>query len=141
MIPSLDFSSLREAHWYQFVVRFLFGGVVTLCTGLIAKQWGPLVGGLFLSFPAIFGATASLIERNETEKKKKAGINCRVRGRKAAALDAAGAVLGGWGMLCFALATWLMLPGHPAALGLSVAGILWLIVSASLWWARRQFRA
>jgi Protein of unknown function (DUF3147) len=141
VIPSLDFSSVRQAHWYQFATRFLIGGTVTLCTGLIAKQWGPLVGGLFLSFPAIFGATATLIERNETEKKKKSGINCRARGRKAAALDAAGAVLGGWGMLCFALAVWLALPRYDPALALTLAGVLWLIVSASLWWVRRQSRA
>ena len=119
--------------------RFLIGGAVTLCTGLIAKHWGALVGGLFLSFPAIFGATATLIERNETEKKKKAGINCRARGRKAAALDAAGAVLGGWGMLCFALTVSLALARYPPMPALTFAGILWLIVSASLWWARRHW--
>ncbi len=61
-----------------------------MCTGLIAQHWGPVVGGLFLSFPAILPASATLIERHETEKKKRAGISCRVRGRKAAALDAAG---------------------------------------------------
>ena len=93
-LPSLDFSSIEDARWHQFVVRFILGGAVTLCTGLIAQHWGPVVGGLFLSFPAIFPATVTLIERHETEKKSKAGINCRKRGRKAAALDAAGAVLG-----------------------------------------------
>jgi len=64
------------------MVRFVLGGAVTLCTGLIAEHWGPVVGGLFLSFPAIFPATVTLIERHETEKKSKAGINCRsVAGR------------------------------------------------------------
>jgi Protein of unknown function (DUF3147) len=138
MILGLDFSSLRDARWHQFVVRFILGGAVTLCTGLIAQHWGPVVGGLFLSFPAIFPATVTLIERHETEKKSKAGINCRKRGRKAAALDAAGAVLGGWGMLCFGCAAWLALPRYPTAIALSFAGVLWLIVSASLWWVRRH---
>ncbi|MBV8144353.1 MAG: DUF3147 family protein [Gammaproteobacteria bacterium] len=138
MIPSLDFSSLKESHWSQFGARFVIGGAVTLGTGLVARHWGALVGGLFLSFPALFGATATLIERNETAKKKKAGINCRARGRKAAALDAAGAALGGWGMLCFALVAWLTLARYPTALALSLAGMLWLIVSASLWWVRRH---
>jgi Protein of unknown function (DUF3147) len=138
VIPSVDFSSLKDAHWHQFVVRFILGGAVTLCTGLIAQRWGPVTGGLFLSFPAIFPATVTLIEGHETEKKRKAGINCRVRGRKAAALDAAGAVLGGWGMLCFGCAAWLTLGKYPTPLALSLAGVLWLSVSASLRWVRRH---
>ena len=79
-MPSVDFSSLRDARWHQFMVRFILGGTVTLCTGLIAQHWGPVIGGLFLSFPAIFPATVTLVARHETEKKRKAGINCRARG-------------------------------------------------------------
>jgi len=139
MIPSLDFSSLKEAHWWQFAVRFFLGGAVTVCTGFIAQRFGPVVGGLFLAFPAIFPATATLIERHETEKKSKAGIDGRARGRKAAALDAAGAVLGGWGMLCFGCAAWLALPRYSMALALVGAALLWQIVSASLWWGRRHW--
>jgi hypothetical protein len=139
MIPSLDFSSLREAHWWQFAVRFFLGGAVTVCTGLIARRFGPVVGGLFLAFPAIFPATATLIEGHEIEKKRKAGIDGRARGRKAAALDAAGAVLGGWGMLCFGCAAWLALARYSTVLALVLAAMLWLIVSASLWWGRRHW--
>ena len=138
MIPSLDLSSLKSAHWWQFALRFILGGAVTVCTGLIAEHWGPLIGGLFLSFPAIFPASATLIEGHETEKKKKAGIMCQARGRKAAALDAAGAMLGGWGMLLFAAVAWLALRRYPTVLILGLAGILWLSVSAFLWWARRH---
>jgi hypothetical protein len=139
MIPALDFSGLKEARWWQFAVRFFLGGAVTVCTGLIAERFGPVVGGLFLSFPAIFPATATLIERHETEKKSKAGINGRARGRKAAALDAAGAIFGGWGMLCFGCAAWLALPRYSTGLALALAAILWLIVSASLWWGGRHW--
>ncbi|HEY6824667.1 MAG TPA: hypothetical protein VI195_09510, partial [Steroidobacteraceae bacterium] len=101
MIPAVNFASLKEARWWQFAVRFFLGGAITVCTGVIAQRFGPVVGGLFLSFPAIFPATATLIERHEREKKSKAGIDGQARGRKAAALDAAGAIFGGWGMLCF----------------------------------------
>ena len=138
MIPHVDFSSLRDARWQQFAVRFALGGAITACTGLVTQHWGPVIGGLFLSFPAIFPASATLIERHETEKKLKAGINDCVRGRKAAALDAAGAVLGGWGLVCFGFAAWLALPRYPAALALTLAGILWVVVSTSLWWLRRR---
>lgn len=138
MIPSIDFSSLWEAHWWQFVARFVLGGAVTACTGLVAQHWGPIVGGLFLSFPAIFPASATLIGRQETEKKLKAGINDPIRGRKAAALDAAGAVLGGSGLVGFAVVAWLALARYPTVVALTLAGIVWVIVSTSLWWLGRH---
>jgi Protein of unknown function (DUF3147) len=138
VIPSIDFSSLRNAHWWQFAVRFALGGAVTAGTGLVGQHWGPVVGGLFLSFPAIFPASATLIARHQTEKKLKAGIHDRVRGRKAAALDAAGAVPGGWGLLFFGFAAWLTLPRYPTARALGLAGIAWAIVSTALWWMRRR---
>jgi hypothetical protein len=40
--------------------------------------------GLFLAFHAIFPASATLIEKNETEKKDKVGVNAVVPGIKAA---------------------------------------------------------
>src|SRR5262249_16917747 len=52
VIPTVTFSSLRNARWWQFAVRFVLGGAVTACTGLVAQHWGPIIGGLFLSFPA-----------------------------------------------------------------------------------------
>lgn len=138
MIPRLDLSSFKDAHGYQYAVRFVLGGAVTVCTGLIAAQWGPVIGGLFLSFPAIFPASATLIEKHETQRKQKAGMNSPLRGRKAAALDAAGAVLGGYGLACFGAVAWLLLPAHAAALALSVAGAVWLAISICLWWVRRH---
>jgi uncharacterized protein DUF3147 len=138
MIPAFDFSSLKDARWWQFALRFFLGGAITVCTGLIARRFGPVVGGLFLSFPAIFPATATLIARQETRKKSKAGIKDQKRGRRAAALDAAGAVLGGWGMMCFGCVAWLGLGRYPTSVALAVAAMLWLIVSASLWWVRRH---
>lgn len=138
MIPRADFSAFRQAHWYQFVLRFVLGGAVTVCTGLVAQHWGPLIGGLFLSFPAIFPASATLLERHQTEKKLKAGIRCRRRGRKAAALDAAGAVLGGYGLVAFACVAWLTLPGVAAFWSLCAAALAWLGIAVSLWWVRRR---
>lgn len=140
MVLSIDLSGLKQAHWYQFVVRFVLGGVVTVCTGIVAQHWGPVVGGLFLAFPAIFPASATLIERHETEKKRKAGIACRVRGRQAAALDAAGAVLGGYALACFAACAWRLLPRYSLAWALPLAGVAWLGVAVVLWWARRRLR-
>jgi Protein of unknown function (DUF3147) len=50
-------------------VRFLFGGICTVGAGLIARRYGPGIGGLFLAFPAIFPASATLIQTHEKEKK------------------------------------------------------------------------
>lgn len=134
MIPHIDLSTLKYVRWSQFAMRFILGGTITVRTGLVTQHWGPIVGGLFLTFPAIFPASATLIERHETEKKQKARIQCHARGRKAAALDAAGAVLGGWGLASFGCIAWLLLPGQPAAWVLTLAGITWLGVSVALWW-------
>jgi Protein of unknown function (DUF3147) len=136
MIPTVDVGALKQGHWYQFVVRFILGGAVTVATGLVARHWGPLIGGLFLSFPAIFPASASLLEQHQTEKKLRAGIACRRRGRKAAALDAAGAVLGGCGLIAFGLAAWFGLCALAPGGALFLAAMAWLVVAVSLWWIR-----
>src|ERR1700684_4176807 len=105
-----NFSALTETKWWEFALRFLFGGAITVIAGLLAKKYGPVFGGLFLPFPAIFPASATLVESHEKEKKQKAGIIDNARGRKAAALDAKGAALGCIGLCCFALAVWKLLP-------------------------------
>src|SRR5580704_8438128 len=90
----IDISVLRETKWSDYPIRFLFGGMVTAAAGIIAKKFGPGVGGLFLAFPAIFPASATLIEKNAREEKRKAGLNGTRRGRMEAAVDAAGAAIG-----------------------------------------------
>ena len=102
----LETSSLEGARWRDYAIRFIFGGIVTAGTGLIAKRWGPGVAGLFLAFPAIFPAGATLIEKHEREKKQKAGMDGTARGRAAASVDAAGAAMGTLGLMAFALVVW-----------------------------------
>jgi nicotinamidase-related amidase len=70
------------------MIRFALGGAMTVIAGLIASRYGPVVGGLFLAFPAIFPASATLIEKHQRERKKKAGLSGARRGKEAAALDA-----------------------------------------------------
>ena len=80
-------------------MRFGFGGLITAVAGLIAKEYGPVVGGLFLAFPAIFPASATLIEKHERERKEQRGPNGVDRGRKAVSADAGGAAIGSVGLL------------------------------------------
>ncbi|MGH9691779.1 MAG: hypothetical protein ACRD4C_12000, partial [Candidatus Acidiferrales bacterium] len=62
---NFDFSALKRTRSYEYALRLFFGGAVTVATGLIAKHYGPVFGGLFLAFPAIFPASATLIEKHE----------------------------------------------------------------------------
>ena len=66
----IDPSVLKETKWHQYAVRFVFGGLITAMAGVISKEFGPVIGGLFLAFPAIFPASATLIEKHEEEKER-----------------------------------------------------------------------
>ncbi len=82
-------SAIAGIRWYEYVSRFVFGGLATAVASVIAKEYGPSVGGLFLAFPAIFPASATLIEQNEKRRKQGTRGHGTLRGRRAAALDAA----------------------------------------------------
>jgi hypothetical protein len=129
-------SALRETRWHEYLVRFVLGGLATVFAGAMAAWFGPETGGLFLAFPAIFCASATLIEKHERERKEKAGLRGTRRGREAAALDAAGAALGSMGLLAFAAAVWLLAEDAPWP-ALLVASAAWSVVSVLLWSARR----
>ena len=83
---------------------------MTVVTGLLAKYYGPVFGGLFLAFPAIFPASATLVDKHERQKKQRAGIKQTTRGRQVAGVDAAGAALGSLGLATFAYVMWKLLP-------------------------------
>lgn len=140
MRVSLNLSGLSRTRWYEYALRFAFGGLVTALTGIVAKECGPAVGGLFLAFPAIFPASATLVENHEKQKKRRAGAEGVKRGRQAAALDAAGATVGSFGLLAFAVVAWKLVIAVPPWASLSVAIATWLIVSVLSWklWKTRS---
>jgi hypothetical protein len=102
---------------------------------MIGSVWGASVGGLFLAFPAIFCASATLIERHEIRRKKDAGVRGARRGQEAAALDAAGAALGSIAMIGFA-ATFLAMSPLGAVIAFVGAGIVWITIAISAWHLR-----
>lgn len=138
MKVSASMSSLADTRWHQYAVRFALGGLITVIAGLIAQHFGPVVGGLFLAFPAIFPAGATLVAKRERQKKARAGLSGATRGRRAAALDASGTVLGAVALMCFAIVVWRALPDHRPALVLGVAAIGWASLSIALWWLRKK---
>ena len=134
----IKLSSLKNTKPHEYALRFVLGGLVTAIAGFIAERYGPVIGGLFLAFPAIFPAAATMIETHEREKKQQAGLPAGKRGRMVAGLDAAGATLGTVGLAAFALILWRALPSHQPGAVLVVACISWMIVSDGLWWLYRR---
>jgi hypothetical protein len=139
MIVKVSLSSLKDGRWYEYLVRFVLGGAATVLTGLISSVFGAFVGGLFLALPAIFCASATLIEKHEQRRKREAGLEGRRRGQQAAGLDAAGAALGSIGMLAFGLTFSLLVKTSPP-LAFVAALVAWMVVCVVAWWAWRRTR-
>lgn len=119
MRPCFESDALRETAAWQHVLRFAFGGAVTVGTGLVAQHWGPVIGGLFLAFPAILPASLASVDRHD--------------GRADAIDDARGARLGAIALVVFACVV-SALSEHwapPAVLG--AAALAWLGVSLWTW--------
>jgi uncharacterized protein DUF3147 len=138
VLIKVDKGTIRETHWYEYALRFLFGGAITAATGLLARSFGPVIAGLFLAFPAIFPATATLAEKHTREKKEQKRLEGQRRGREAAALEAVGAALGSIALLPFAVLVWVLLPQHQTGAVIAGATCTWAVVSFILWQLRRK---
>jgi hypothetical protein len=136
---SLSPSSLKEGRPYEYLVRFALGGTATVFTGFISSRYGASVGGLFLALPAIFCASATLIEKHEIRRKREAGLDGRRRGEEAVALECAGTVLGAVGMLAFAL-TFSLAVQECVPTAFISASVAWAVVSIAGWCIRRKMR-
>ena len=120
MRPGISSRAIWKVEPWEYCVRFLFGGAVTLGTGIIAHAWGPEIGGLFLAFPAILPASLTLVKRHD-------GCPPVVAGSR-------GACLGAVGLLGFALvASALARNACPAALTLATATAAWAAIAVTLW--------
>ena len=102
MRVKIDLSVLGQTKWHDYMLRFFFGGLVTAIAGVIAKAFWPVVGGLFLAFPAISPASATLIEKHEKQKKERRGLEGRpVAERRRVLMQQ---------VLRWAVSDWLLLP-------------------------------
>lgn len=117
--PHVAPSQLKGTKAWEYLVRFGFGGAVTVATGIVAKIFGPLVAGLFLAFPAILPASLTLVKQHD--------------GRAKAVDDARGGRLGSVGLLAFAIFVVLAAEHLGAPLVLLAAAAVWLLVDAVLW--------
>lgn len=135
----IDGSGLKQTQAHEYILRFVIGGAITVTAGLIAKGFGPAVGGLFLAFPAIFPASATLVAKHEEEKKSNSGMRARRRGVEAAAVNAAGATLGSIGLLAFALVNRALIERHPV-IAFGAAAAVWMAGAALAWVGWRRIR-
>lgn len=138
MKVQVKFAELADTHWYEYALRILFGGAVTVLAGLAGKKFGPGVGGLFLAFPAILPASMTMIEKHEKEKKRRAGLDGRRGARAAASVDAAGASIGSIGLAAFGLVVWRWLPRGSTWEVLTAATVAWAVTAGVIWVIRKK---
>jgi hypothetical protein len=138
MVVSLSTSGLKQSKWYEYLIRFVLGGLVTAGAGVLSNKIGPSFGGLFLAFPAILTASTTLVEKHERERKEKKGLQGKYRGRHAAGADAAGAAMGSLGLIAFAWFVCRLIAGHNPAMVIGVATMIWVLVSAATWWVWKR---
>ena len=117
--PRASPGKLRRVAAWEYLLRFAAGGAITAITGLIAKHWGPAVGGLFLAFPAILPASLTLVKQHD--------------GRRLALDDARGSRVGTIALAGFAACATLTAPRWPPVVFLPVATAIWLGVAIAAW--------
>jgi hypothetical protein len=115
---------LKNAKASEWILRFIFGGLISATAGLIGQKYGVVVGGLFLAFPSILPATVTLI--NEYD------------GWQKAAEDTRGAAFGSIGLLIFTLVVALTLEKWGIAASLGAATGVWAVCSTLIWKLTRR---
>lgn len=140
MLVKLGMGERKRVEWSQYAIRFAAGGAITVLAGLLAKHFGPAIGGLFLAFPAIFPATVTLVERTETRRKLDKGLRGERRARAAAVIETYGATLGSIALAAFAALVCGLITRSRAALVLPAATLLWVVCAVAVWAFLRRWR-
>jgi hypothetical protein len=139
MIVRIRVAALRESRLYEYVIRFGLGGLTTVLAGLVAEAYGPETGGVLLALPAIFCASATLIERHERKRKEQAGVCGALRAKDGAALDASGTMVGSFALGIFAAVIWFLAPSA-LYLAIAAASAAWSIVAVGSWYIYEKTR-
>jgi Protein of unknown function (DUF3147) len=121
LVPKVEPGAIAKHGPMDYVSRFLFGAGISLAAGLIGMKFGPVVGGVFLGFPAILPASLTLIEKKD--------------GRQQAAIDSEGAVLGAMALVVYAVVVVITVSKLGVVASLVVALLAWLAVAVGLYFA------
>jgi 4-hydroxybenzoate polyprenyltransferase len=126
VVPGADLSALRKVKARDYLVRFVFGALISFAAAAIGKAFGPRFGGMFLAFPAILPASLTLLEEKE--------------GTRRADRNAIGAVLGATALLVFAGICEAGFTHLRAAWTLTLAFAGWLVTAVTLYAVLALFR-
>ena len=115
----LDLSQLKNFKWKDYIVRFLFGGAVSVLAALIGEWTNTRFGGIFTAFPAILLASLTIINRMD--------------GQHEAEKDARGAIVGAIAFVITAIVLSLTITLLAGALALPLALVVWLLCAIGLY--------
>ncbi|HEX3775221.1 MAG TPA: DUF3147 family protein [Polyangiaceae bacterium] len=116
--PHFDSDSFLQTTIGEYLLRFGFGGAISVVAFYVGHRFGPELGGLLLAFPALLPASLTLEDEHEA--------------RSAAVMHARGAVPGAIGLSLFALVVVWVTAEH-LAFALGAATLVWLVSSVALW--------
>ena len=119
LIPQVKPEEVTKHKPADYLMRFAFGAAISLAAGVIGMKFGPVVGGIFLGFPAILPASLTLIEKKE--------------GRQEAAIDSEGAVLGAIALVAFAFTIALTVTSWGVVTALIAGLAVWVLVAIVLY--------
>lgn len=121
-----DPGAVKRIGLRQATIRFAAGALASLIAALVSHFAGPAISGPLLALPAILIASLTLIVDEH--------------GRAAAVDDARGGVLGGLGLVGFAVIASATLGRIPSWLALLAALIAWLVISLAAYGGQRWAR-
>ena len=110
----------------QAAIRFAAGAGASLVAALVSELGGARISGPLLALPAILLASFTLIEHE--------------KGAEAARDDARGAVLGGVGLVAFAVVAARLLGRMPTWSVLVLATLAWVLTAVGLYVIQRLLR-
>jgi hypothetical protein len=127
----LDVSQLKHLKLKDYILRFLFGGAISVLAAFITQVLNVRIGGVFMAFPAILLASLTMISRED--------------GKYNAEEDARGGIVGAVAFVVTAIVLILTLRALSVPVVLFMALIVWLIcafglyaLSYTLGWLRVQ---
>jgi Protein of unknown function (DUF3147) len=122
----IDIAGIRGIGTRQALIRFSAGAGASAVAALVSQFAGSAVAGPLLALPAILIASLTLIADDD--------------GTSVAVDDARGAVLGGIGLVAFAVVAFLSLGKMPTWLALLAATATWAAVSLALYTTQRALQ-